>query len=104
VLGQLAKYEFITEEELPKLQDEPLNLHYRVENQNTGAAPYFREAIRLQVLAAIKELNQERPEDQQLNLYTSGLRIYTMRRNLFESTCVRNKSYFMIIGVDEIRG
>jgi penicillin-binding protein 1A len=52
-------------------------LHYRVENQNTGAAPYFREAIRQQVLTAIKELNQERPEDQQLNLYTSGLRIYT---------------------------
>ena len=77
VLGQLAKYEFITEEDLPKLLDEPLNLHYRVENQNTGAAPYFREAIRQQVLTAIKELNQERPEDQQLNLYTSGLRIYT---------------------------
>jgi penicillin-binding protein 1A len=77
VLGQLAKYEFITEEDLPKLQDEPLNLHYRVENQNTGAAPYFREVIRQQVLKAIKELNQERPEDQQLNLYTSGLRIYT---------------------------
>ena len=48
-----------------------------MENQNTGAAPYFREAIRQQVLAAIKELNQDRPEDQQLNLYTSGLRIYT---------------------------
>jgi penicillin-binding protein 1A len=77
VLGQLAKYEFITEEDLPKLQAEELNLHYRVENQNTGAAPYFREAIRQQVLAAIKELNQDRPEDQQLNLYTSGLRIYT---------------------------
>jgi penicillin-binding protein 1A len=77
VLGQLAKYEFITEGDLPKLQDEPLNLHYRVENQNTGAAPYFREVIRQQVLKAIKELNQERPEDQQLNLYTSGLRIYT---------------------------
>lgn len=77
VLGQLAKYEFITEEDLPKLQDEPLNLHYKVENQNTGAAPYFREAIRQQVLTAIKELNQDRPEDQQLNLYTSGLRIYT---------------------------
>lgn len=77
VLGQLAKYEFVTEEDLPKLQDEPLNLHYRVENQNTGAAPYFREVIRQQVLKAIKELNQERPEDQQLNLYTSGLRIYT---------------------------
>ena len=77
VLGQLAKYEFITEEDLPKLQAEDLNLHYRVENQNTGAAPYFREAIRQQVLSAIKELNKDRPEDQQLNLYTSGLRIYT---------------------------
>ncbi|MEN9958040.1 MAG: Penicillin-binding protein [Bacteroidota bacterium] len=77
VLGQLAKYEFVTEEDLPKLQAEELNLHYRVENQNTGAAPYFREAIRQQVLSAIKELNQDRPEDQQLNLYTSGLRIYT---------------------------
>lgn len=77
VLGQLAKYEFITEEDLPKLQDAPLNLNYRVENQNTGAAPYFREVIRQQVLKVIKELNQERPEDQQLNLYTSGLRIYT---------------------------
>ena len=61
VLGQLAKYEFITEEDLPKLQDAPLNLNYRVENQNTGAAPYFREVIRQQVLKAIKELNQERP-------------------------------------------
>ena len=77
VLGQLAKYEFITEEELPKLQAENLNLHYRVENQNTGSAPYFREAIRHQVLDALKELNKDRPEDQQLNLYTSGLRIYT---------------------------
>jgi penicillin-binding protein 1A len=77
VLGQLEKYEFITEEDLSKLQDEPLNLHYKVENQNTGAATYFREAIRQQVLTAIKELNQDRPEDQQLNLYTSGLRIYT---------------------------
>jgi penicillin-binding protein 1A len=77
VLGQLAKYEFITQEDLPKLQAEDLNLNYRVENQNTGAAPYFREAIRQQVLSALKELNKDRPEDQQLNLYTSGLRIYT---------------------------
>lgn len=77
VLGQLAKYEFIPQEDLAKMQAEELNLHYRVENQNTGAAPYFREAIRQQVLSALKELNKDRPEDQQLNLYTSGLRIYT---------------------------
>jgi penicillin-binding protein 1A len=77
VLSQLAKYDFIKAEELPAMQAEALNLHYRVENQNTGAAPYFREVIRQQVLDAVKDLNKDRPEDQQLNLYTSGLRIYT---------------------------
>jgi penicillin-binding protein 1A len=77
VLGQLAKYDFILPEELDKLRETPLNLHYKVENQNTGAAPYFREAIRTDVLRILKEINKDRPEDQQLNLYTSGLRIYT---------------------------
>jgi penicillin-binding protein 1A len=77
VLGQLAKYDFILPEELDKLRETPLNLHYKVENQNTGAAPYFREAIRSEVLRTLKEINKDRPEDQQLNLYTSGLRIYT---------------------------
>lgn len=77
VLGQLAKYEYITEEDANNFMASPLNLHFKVENQNTGDAPYFREAIRKEVLAAIKELNETRPEDKQLNLYTSGLRIYT---------------------------
>jgi penicillin-binding protein 1A len=77
VLGQLAKYEYITEEDADKLKENPLNLHFKVENQNTGDAPYFREAIRKEVLAALKEINESRPEDQQLNLYTSGLRIHT---------------------------
>ncbi|MHA8065951.1 penicillin-binding protein 1A [Aquirufa sp. ROCK2-A2] len=77
VLGQLAKYDYITEEESQKLQGDELNLKFKVENQNTGAAPYFRESIRKQVLAIIKEINQDRPEDQQINLYTSGLRIHT---------------------------
>lgn len=77
VLGQLAKYEYITEEDANNFMASPLNLRFKVENQNTGDAPYFREAIRKEVLAAIKELNETRPEDKQLNLYTSGLRIYT---------------------------
>lgn len=77
VLGQLAKYDYITEEDANELMENPLNLRFKVENQNTGDAPYFREAIRKEVLAAIKEINESRPEEQQLNLYTSGLRIYT---------------------------
>ncbi len=77
VLGQLAKYEYITDEDADQFKQNPLNLHFKVENQNTGDAPYFREAIRKEVLAALKEINESRPEDQQLNLYTSGLRIHT---------------------------
>lgn len=111
-MGQLAKYEFLTEDDLLKMREAPLNLHYKVENQNTGAAPYFREAIRTQVLATLKEINKDRPEDQQLNLYTSGLRIYTsidsrMQKYAEESVrniCRQNKNYFIRIGKVEIRG
>jgi len=77
VIGQLAKYDYITEDDASKMQESPLNLHFKVENQNTGTAPYFREAIRKEVLAALKEINESRPEEEQLNLYTSGLRIHT---------------------------
>ncbi|RXK50844.1 penicillin-binding protein 1A [Aquirufa rosea] len=77
VLGQLAKYDYILRDEAERLMETPLNLKFKVENQNTGAAPYFRESVRKQILAIIKEINADRPEDQQINLYTSGLRIYT---------------------------
>ncbi len=77
VLGQLAKYEYLTEEDAEKMKADPLNLHYKVENQNTGAAPYLRESIRKEILSILQEINKDRPEDQQLNLYTSGLRIHT---------------------------
>jgi penicillin-binding protein 1A len=77
VLGQLAKYEYLTEEDAEKMKADPLNLHYKVENQNTGAAPYLRESIRKEILGILSEINKDRPEDQQLNLYTSGLRIHT---------------------------
>ncbi|MHA8100413.1 penicillin-binding protein 1A [Aquirufa nivalisilvae] len=77
VLGQLAKYDYVLEDEARTMMENPLNLKFKVENQNTGAAPYFRESIRKQILSVIKEINADRPEDQQINLYTSGLRIYT---------------------------
>eukprot|EP01036_Dinobryon_divergens_P004993 gene4993-6626_t len=73
VLDQLAKYEFVTEEDAEKMKTNPLNLHYKVENQNTGSAPYLRESIRKEILGVLQEINKDRPEDQQLNLYTSGL-------------------------------
>jgi penicillin-binding protein 1A len=77
VISQMAKYDFLTRDESLFLQQKPLILNYKVENQNYGMAPYFREVLRPQLRAIIKELNASRPDDDQLSLYTSGLRIFT---------------------------
>lgn len=77
VLNQLVKYDYVAAEEGEKMKSTPLNLNFKVENQNTGAAPYLRESIRKELVNIIQEINKDRPENQQLNLYTSGLRIHT---------------------------
>ncbi len=77
VLMQMVKYSYLSANEAYTLQEQPLDLHFKVENHNTGLAPYFREAIKKQLQAIIKEINSTRSDDEQLNLYTSGLRIYT---------------------------
>jgi len=77
VLGQMNKYEHLSEGEMISLQNEPLDLKFKVENQNTGQAPYFREAVKKQLQALLADINSTRDDDDQLNLYTSGLRIHT---------------------------
>ncbi|MCW5517400.1 transglycosylase domain-containing protein [Muriicola sp. Z0-33] len=51
----------------------PLNLKYKAYDYNEGIAPYFREEVRKQLL----KWNKTRKEEQQYNIYTSGLKIYT---------------------------
>jgi penicillin-binding protein 1A len=77
VLGQMNRYGYITREESLALQEKSLGLNFKVENQNTGDAPYFREAIKKQLQNIIADINSTRDDDDKLNLYTSGLRIYT---------------------------
>jgi penicillin-binding protein 1A len=77
VLGQMNKYGYISQEESLSLQSKTLGLNFKVENQNTGEAPYFRESVKKQLQSIIAELNTTRDEGDKLNLYTSGLRIYT---------------------------
>ena len=77
VLGQMARYGYISQEESIDFQNRTLGLNFRVENQNTGDAPYFREAIKKQLQNALSEINSTRDEDDKLNLYTGGLKIYT---------------------------
>jgi penicillin-binding protein 1A len=77
VLSQMNHYGYISQEESLDLQSKTLGLNFKVENQNTGDAPYFRESIKKQLQAIIAEINTTRDEGDKLNLYTSGLKIYT---------------------------
>ncbi|WP_026996996.1 penicillin-binding protein 1A [Flectobacillus major] len=77
VLAQMVKYGYLPSDEALALQEKPIQLRFKVENHNTGSAPYFREAIKKQLQAIIADINSTRDEKEQLNLYTSGLKIYT---------------------------
>ncbi|NBB27658.1 penicillin-binding protein 1A [Cellulophaga sp. BC115SP] len=76
VLAQMVKYGYLPEAEAAEMQEKPIQLKFKIENHNTGLAPYFREAIKKQLLAIIAEINESRGDDEQLNLYTSGLKIH----------------------------
>lgn len=69
VLSQMAKYSFIDSTEQVKLAKRRLRLRIRENVREEGIAPYFR--------AALNRHLREWCEDNDYNLYTSGLRIYT---------------------------
>ncbi len=105
VLGQMCKYEYITQAEKDSLCALPLGLEYRSVDHKQGLAPYFREYLRLMLTA--KEPVQSRypswnkqqynidkdmwdnnplygfcnkntkPDGSHYDIYQDGLRIYT---------------------------
>ncbi len=76
VLSQMKKYKFLTQEQFFTYKNKPLKLDFSIENQNTGMAAYFRSVIRDDIKQWIKQYNDENP-GAELDLYTSGLKIYT---------------------------
>ncbi len=75
VLGQMQKYGLVKEEDFIKSKRKGLSLQITIENQNTGPAPYFREALKDWMKDWLVEYNKENSTE--YDLYTSGLRIYT---------------------------
>lgn len=75
VLSQMKKYGFLTEEQFITYKQKPIELDFNIENQNTGMAPYFRTVIKQELQKWIEEYNEANGTD--LDLYTSGLQIYT---------------------------
>ena len=73
VLGQLHKYRYISEIRRDSLAALPIVTDYKRESVSKGLATYFREQIRQEARTILTENNL----DEEYNLYTSGLKIYT---------------------------
>lgn len=75
VLNQMAKYEFITEQERDSLKILPLGLNYTPQSHREGLATYFRMYLR----GFLKDWIKDNPKEDgtNYNLYLDGLRVYT---------------------------
>jgi len=75
VIGQLERYEHITGQQADSLQSLPLDIDYNLLSHGHGPATYFREMLRQELKDILEAYNKR--NDTSLNLYTSGLQIYT---------------------------
>lgn len=75
VLEQMYKYDYISKQTLDRTKKLPLQLDYQSFSHNTGLAPYFREYVKQKAKRWLADYNQKNRT--QLNLYNSGLKIYT---------------------------
>ncbi|ERM81888.1 glycosyl transferase [Rhodonellum psychrophilum GCM71 = DSM 17998] len=88
VLGQMEKYEYLTKAEYDSISKLPVELDYRVDNQNQGSATYFREIIKADLIKWTKE--NLKSDGSTYDLFGDGLKIYTtidsrMQRHAEES-------------------
>lgn len=74
VLELMAKSGVLTTDEANRLKNQDLGLDYRPFRHDAGLAPYFRERVRKTMA---RWLEAESDPDSPLDLYTSGLKIYT---------------------------
>ncbi len=74
VLQAMAEMGKLSEKEADSLMVLPLELNYKQYDHNQGIAPYFREEVRQKMEDWCQ---QQRELGNEVNLYTSGLKIYT---------------------------
>ncbi|GMN10126.1 transglycosylase domain-containing protein [Croceitalea sp. MTPC9] len=76
VLGQMAKYGYITEKEKDSLQELKMDLNFSPESHKEGLATYLRMYLQRSWLKKwIKE--NKKPNGEDYNMYLDGLKIYT---------------------------
>jgi penicillin-binding protein 1A len=75
VLGQMETNSRITPEQALKLKATPIKLNYKKLDENTGYAPYFREILKEELKAALKDVKKANGDP--YDIYDDGLKIYT---------------------------
>ena len=74
VFAQMAKNEFITQDEKDSLQQLPLRINFTPESHNDGLATYFREHLRKVMKDWVKK--NPKPNGELYNINRDGLKIY----------------------------
>ncbi|AWX44605.1 Penicillin-binding protein 1A [Flagellimonas maritima] len=75
VLGQMAKYDYITQEEKDSLQKLKMDINFNPESHKEGLATYFRMYLQ----RFLKNWVDENPklDGEKYNIYLDGLKVYT---------------------------
>ncbi|WP_318343228.1 penicillin-binding protein 1A [Flagellimonas baculiformis] len=88
VLGQMAKYGYITEAEKDSLQALEMKINFNPESHREGLATYFR--MYMQKFLNVWVDQNPKPDGEKWNIYLDGLKVYTtvdsrMQRNAEEA-------------------
>ncbi|WP_228236719.1 penicillin-binding protein 1A [Allomuricauda sp. M10] len=88
VLGQMAKYDFITEKEKDSLQKLEMKINFNPESHREGLATYFRMYMQRWLNGWVDK--NPKPDGEKWNIYLDGLKVYTtvdsrMQRNAEEA-------------------
>lgn len=76
VIGQMEKNGYLSTADAAKYKAMPIPLNYKKMDENSGYAPYFRDAaLRDAVREALKDL--KKPDGDPYDIYKDGLKIYT---------------------------
>lgn len=76
VLGQMAKYDYISMAEFDSIREIPLDMsRFQIQDHQSGLATYFREHLRKELGAWSQ--TRVKPDGTYYNIYKDGLKIYT---------------------------
>lgn len=75
VINRMLENGKLSPGEAARLKALPIKLNYRKMDENTGYAPYFREVLKDELRAALKDVKKSNGES--YNIYEDGLKVYT---------------------------